>query len=388
MISTSQKEHLTYSLILQLAILTWLGIFTWTYTIPWISVINANEEAANAAVEQYNKIKVSWLTYDELWRELSKLKWKEELIKIIKSSPEEARSVIKKTWQWNYIDWLYQMILESSKDRNDLKAVKMLINSILPTMSPTNTAIDEEYMTLKSYITFIEKRFLNEYNINSNIVLWVQWISYGGYSDAQNIWSFDLRLDFRATNGNIQKLITYVNNSWNPELLSWTGISISKDDTDNTIRTKITRYLKAATNNTSSSDDSVLLANPLMTIESLSLENTLDAKKPEEINNGRVTIRFYVRGSSKEDIVFLQNSLTLKQESLKKEVENAVAECKKQDLLCTEIKKFEDFEKKYNEFSRSINGSKWLESSDIAILSQISASLRSLDEEFKNMIKK
>jgi hypothetical protein len=393
MISTSQREHLTYSLILQLAILAWLAIVTWTYILPWIKEINANEVATINTVEQFKKIKESWLTLEELWLELWNTQGKEELLKIIRASPDEARTVITKSGQGDYIDWLYQAIWESSKDRNDLKAVKMLINSILPTMSPTSSAIDEEYMTLKSYITFIEKKFLNEFNISSNIVLWVQGISYGADTWAKNVWSFELRLDFSASNDNIQRLITYVNRSWNPELLSWTGINIWPDDTDKTIRTKITTYLKAASKNSSktnweNTDDSVLLANPLMTIESLSLENVLDARKPDDINNWRVTIRFYVRGSSQEDITFLQSYLSTRKENLNKEITSAITECKAQDLLCANLSKLEAFEKKYNEFSRSLGGTKWLQSTDIAILWQASVSLRALDEEFKNIANK
>ena len=46
-----------------------------------------------------------------------------------------------------------------------------------------------------------------------------------------------------------------------------------------------------------------------MTIESLSLQNLLDANNPNVRNTGRVTIRFYVRGSSKEDITFLKEAI-------------------------------------------------------------------------------
>jgi hypothetical protein len=67
-----------------------------------------------------------------------------------------------------------------------------------------------------------------------------------------------------------------------------------------------------------------------MTIETLSLENSLDSTRPEAINNGRATIRFYVRGSSKEDITFLKGAITSRKEALQKGIETAKAECKKQ----------------------------------------------------------
>ena len=387
MISTSQREHLTYSLILQVAILTWLAILTWTYILPWMQVIHANQIAAKSSIEKFKKIKESWLEISELEVILSAMKGKGELLKIIWASREATGQVIRKDESGDYINWLYEKLAESSKDRNDLKAIKMLINSILPTLSPTNSNIDEEHMTLKSYISFIEKEFLKKYNISSNIVLWVDGITYGADTMAPGVWNFELRLEFRATNENIQNLITYVNRSWNPDLLSSTGITISSEDTDASIRSKIIRYIKAWTKDTSESTDTVLLANPLMTVESLSLENVLDSRKPSAMNNGRITIRFYVRWSSQEDLVFLQNSLIDRQETLRKEIASAIAECGKQSLLCTNEPMLKKFETKYNEFSRSLDGTKWIQSIDITILWQISLSLRALNEEFNTIIK-
>jgi hypothetical protein len=124
-----------------------------------------------------------------------------------------------------------------------------------------------------------------------------------------------------------------------------------------------------------------------MTVESLSLENVLDSRKPSAMNNGRITIRFYVRWSSQEDLVFLQNSLIDRQETLRKEIASAIAECGKQSLLCTNEPMLKKFETKYNEFSRSLDGTKWIQSIDITILWQISLSLRALNEEFNTIIK-
>lgn len=172
-------------------------------------------------------------------------------------------------------------------------------------MSPISNSLDEEYITLKEYIKFIESKFLVTFDIKSNIVLGIQGISYATKSGSTSVGTFDLRLDFKASNSNIAKLITYVNESGNPAILTYSGVLA--DD-------KVPR----------------ILSNPLMTIETLSLENSLDSTRPEAINNGRATIRFYVRGSSKEDITFLKGAITSRQENLQKAIETAKAECKKQ----------------------------------------------------------
>jgi hypothetical protein len=91
-----------------------------------------------------------------------------------------------------------------------------------------------------------------------------------------------------------------------------------------------------------------------MTIESLSLEDVLDGTRPSAINNGRVTIRFYIRGSSKEDITFLKGAIAARQESLQTQIKTAIEECQKQGQLCTELPRLDDFQKKYTEFARSL----------------------------------
>ena len=81
MISTSQKEHLTYSLILQIAILVGIWIAIWNYIIPGFAKISKDHEKVITTIEKYNTVKTSWLTFEELWAELAKMKWKEELLK-------------------------------------------------------------------------------------------------------------------------------------------------------------------------------------------------------------------------------------------------------------------------------------------------------------------
>lgn len=361
MISTSQKEHLTYTLILQCAILTGLAILTWSYIIPGITKIGINQVAAEESITLFNKTKENGMTFDELGKKLATMKGKEELIKIIRSAPADTQAVIKKSVKWDYTQWLSSVIANSDEDKKKLTQAKQKINSILPTMSPISNSLDEEYITLKEYVRFIEKKFLSEFDIESNIVLGIQWISYA--TKGSNIGNFDLRLDFKATNSNIQKLISYVNDSGNPKTLSNSGL-LTEDKVPG------------------------LLDNPLMTIEALSLEDVLDGARPGAINNWRVTIRFYVRGSSKEDITFLKGAILWRQETLQTQVKSAIEECQKQGQLCTELPRLNDFQKKYNEFARSLTDTKWVETNDISILGQTATSLRSLDDEFQSIIQK
>jgi hypothetical protein len=51
-------------------------------------------------------------------------------------------------------------------------------------------------------------------------------------------------------------------------------------------------------------------------MEAFSLQDPLDLKNPDKINNWRVTIRFYVRGSSMDDVTYLRENLKTRKDEL------------------------------------------------------------------------
>jgi hypothetical protein len=363
MISTSQKEHLTYTAIGQVLVLVLSITIIFTYVIPWFGTIGKNLNEAQAAIEDYRETETNGISYDKLWAILSAMKWKEELIAIITAaSPQEVQSVIKKEWAEKYLSWLKQAISSSDEDRKKLVQIKQKINSILPTLSPMSSSIDEENITLKQYIRFIEGKILKGFGLDSNVVLGLQGISYGDgkWGIPKTIGTFDLSLDFKSTNANIGKLITYVNNAWNGDVLSdsW---SLLAEDTPG------------------------IMSNPLLTIETFSLQDPLDLTKPNAENSWRATIRFYVRWSSADDLVFLSESITTRWKNLKKTIENAISQCKVNTVLCSNLGDLEDFQLKYTEFARSIeNGG--TTSMGIEKLSQQVNSLRTLEKEFENLV--
>lgn len=141
------------------------------------------------------------------------------------------------------------------------------------------------------------------------------------------IGTFDLILSFRSSNASIKKLIDFINLSGNTEIL-----------TENTIL--------------DTDDIPEIMSNPLITMESFSLQDPLDLKSPDKINNGRVTIRFYIRGSSSEDITYLRENLKTRKDELLTEINAAVTECQQNEVLCSQLEALQAFQKKYNEFLR------------------------------------
>jgi hypothetical protein len=57
MLSTSQREHLTYTLIGQVLTLAAVGILLWQYIVPGLSQIGTNIEAAETSINNYAETK-------------------------------------------------------------------------------------------------------------------------------------------------------------------------------------------------------------------------------------------------------------------------------------------------------------------------------------------
>ncbi len=346
----------------QVLILFAVWLITWQYIIPGLSKIDDTLGKADKAIANYSEARDKWLEYGKLSAILTELWNKEELLKIIQATPVETQKALQKNGNSEYLVWLKNAINASDEDKKKLIQSKKKINSILPTMSPISANIDEDNITLKQYIKFIEWRLIHDFNLDSNIALGIQGLVYGNNANGvpSNIGMFDLRLDFKASNKNIKKFIDFVNESWNNDILNKTEL-LTEDQIPG------------------------IMSNPLITMESFSLQNTLDLTNPEKINNGRATIRFYMRWSSKDDVTYLRDSLRERKDLLEKKIDASVNDCRKNEVLCSQLARLENFQKKYKEFLRwVIEKSAWSGINDIYALSQQVTSIRALEAEFES----
>jgi hypothetical protein len=91
-------------------------------------------------------------------------------------------------------------------------------------------------------------------------------------------------------------------------------------------------------------------------MESFSLQEKLDRDNPNKENSGRATLRFYVRGVSKDDILYLKENLRVRQAKLKTDINDNIQLCSKDPILCASYnKKLTAFSQKYLEYERSVS---------------------------------
>lgn len=364
MISTSQKEHLTYTLIGQSLTLTAVVLIIWQYIIPGFAQIDRSLEKAVKEISSYNEARDKWYDYGRLTAILTEMWNKDELIKIIQATPDETKKALQKEWRGEYLSWIKNAINASEEDKKKLAQSKKKINSILPTLSPISANIDEENITLKQYIKFIEWRLFKDFNLDTNMSLGIQALNYGGMSAGipSSIGTFDLRLDFKAPNEDVKRLIDFINTSGNPKILSQSWL-LTEDQIPE------------------------MMSNPLITMESFSLQDTLDLNNPAKINAWRMGIRFYLRGGSKDDVTYLKDSLRTRKEELSRKVESTINECQKNEMLCSQLPRLKKFQGKYREFIRGIaeeSNTSGIGINDIYSISQEVISLRNLESEFES----
>jgi hypothetical protein len=366
MLSNSQKEHLTYTAVWQVFTLVILGILAFQYIIPQISAVNSQLTKTNVAIEKYRKTVDQGLDYASLGNLLSSKPERAELIKIIQTDPRGTEAVIKKTGSKNYLDWLNQSIGDSDEDKKILVREKGKLNSIIPTMSPISSNIEESNISLKDYVKFIEGTILKQFNFDSNVVISMQGVSFGSKwgNTPENVGTLDFRFDFKGTNSDIKRFIEYVNTAWKPDILTSSGIQNESQQIPNP------------------------MSNPLITMSSFSLQNILDGDDPNGQNSGRANLRFYIRWLSKDDLLYLRENLKSKQEEIGKKLEESLKWCEKDGVICAGYKtKLTQFEIKYREFRRSISTIKttW---DDIYAMTQLANTLKSLEKELDSILPK
>lgn len=366
MISNSQKEHLTYTAIGQIAVLIWLLSLVFYYIKPWYAEMSANLSKTNAAIERYNSTESDGISYSDLWSFLVNKPEYGELIKIIQADPKNTEEVIKKkAWAWTYLSWLKDVIWgdASIKDKRSLVVQKALLNSVIPTMSPANNSIEESNITLKQYIRFIEWSILKKFNFKTNSALGMQGITFGNKDGnvPSNVGMFDFRIDFESTNADILNFIDFVNKAWDPQILSYTGTEAPG-----------------------------IMSDPLITFSNFSIQNIIDKDNPSAQNSGRATITFYVRGITKEDLSMLKENLKVRREDLAKKIDEGIKYCTINKLCAGSSKSLEAFQKKYQEFQRTsgkvtVNGT-W--NDEIYPLTQQANTIKALETEFDTILPK
>lgn len=164
---------------------------------------------------------------------------------------------------------------------------------------------DSKSVTLREYIAFVEENILAKYQIESLSAIGIDGVKYqetkeGGLSHP--VGELNMELNFKATNKNIIDLLNFIHSSGEPSVLAHEGILENPPG---------------------------MMSNPLITIKSLSLAKLLNPSEPFAENSGRLSLTFYVRGSSTTDANYLLEAFGKRKTALGEDITKQLEECKK-----------------------------------------------------------
>lgn len=353
MSNKNQREQLMYSAIGNIAMITCVLLCVWIYILPRYSVLSAMIDETNTTISRYIHTSTEGLSYAEVDTILRATKWREELLAIIQTAPTATKEAIKKSGNRPYLEWLKSASDDNQDDKGRLALKKARLNSILPTLNPESNNMMEDAVSMRRYVAFIEKNILRQFHIESTTTLGIQNIQYGkkGGDIPESVGSFDAEITFTANNSDIANMIDYINALGHPEILSDTGTTIPVNLPE-------------------------IMSNPIVVIDALSLRAMLDPNKPNEDNGGRITLRFYVRGSSKTDIDYLAGTLASHIAKLKTRIDANLKDCSA-DLTCSKLKDIQKISYKYNEFIRGTQADD--QSTGVEKMYRLSAKLNSIN---------
>ncbi|NRH20512.1 hypothetical protein HOO68_00500 [Candidatus Gracilibacteria bacterium] len=359
MSTKNQREELVHSLMGQATTIIFVIIISWFYILPKYVALTDSIDKTNTLIKEYQDTYKNGILYTKLDGMLSS-KGKVELLSIIQSAPKETQVVIKNISGEPYLDWINSEINKSSTDEIKLSTKRARLNSILPTLNPINNNLIQETINLKKYISFIEINILKQFGIESITPLGLQGIRYGkkGGTIPESVGSIDTDITFKTTNGQIYKMINYINGLGKYDILNDTNIS-------------------------SSGGNPSIMSNPLVMIDSFSLNGPFNPNKPNDENGGNMTIRFYIRGSSPDDIVFLSENLKSRKETLGKKISTTLDACIG-ELTCPRKKDLEIVSRKFLEYTRAIDSKINIKDDIYALSSELDAII-AIEKEFINV---
>ncbi len=368
MISSSQREHLVYTLTGQVSLIFLFIGWALYYVLPWRANIAEAQVVANSKITEFNVLKKDGLTIDAVKRIASTSNQYEELLKIIGISWQNAANAITKdSPDMEYLDWIKGKVAGSDSDKAILVRTKTLINSIIPTMSSAGS-IEEEMLTLKGMIIFIEGKFIKQFNVQSTSPIGISGMNFWKVKDLPDgIGYLDIKLEVTGTSDNIMRLIRYINKSGDPTALLAEEGNSAVDS----------RLLQ---------DQSTLpkiLENPLITITQFSLQDLPTNLGPNEENTGRLSLRLYLRGWAPQDIRSFQNQLIARIDRLITTIQDQQDKCKNTPSLCTNEEKNKVNNEKLRIIRKGMNdaiknkGGLW----QIYVLSQFFNTIKNLEDE-------
>jgi len=295
-----------------------LALYGFYYIYPEYTTILENSASVNAQNLKYIAIEQDGLDLPELKKILEQNPAKQAETKLYFSSEDRLNAVIQKpkSEKKNYSDWLDSELWKKTQYEEEIQKNNAIIENIIPLfasqkISDFRNDTDQPVtglITLRSFIRFVETGLLGKYSLQSYSPLGIGNIVFDDKEkNSDSIGSFVVNLDISWQNSNIKALINTIQSSGK--------ITINKEG-----------KLESITDMTNTNRLYSTLSNLLITIDDIKFSSDLSDDTKD--NKGNITLRFYVRGIGKAELITINENLLSRYTTLVK-ILNDTLDCSK-----------------------------------------------------------
>ena len=232
------------------------------------------------------------------------------------TDPKQLDAILKKpeSNSKDYLTWIMSKNQDVKDRSQEIQNNQAVISNILPMFASANpinsistsTPIRRQ-ITLDTFVAFVENVILRGFNLQSPSTIGFRTINFDASSSgAINVGTFKIPLDFKGRNRDIRRMLTYIQDSGNFRIVGKSIIGAPSPDAPKL-------------------SDPTIPDNLLISIVSVELEK--DLSDDSTVNNGKITLQFYVEGIGVQEVIDLRKSITDTYDALVKSINSGANAC-------------------------------------------------------------
>lgn len=310
-----RRERIKRAMTLNLAVIAVCAAILVSFAIPRFENVNAKISETNSLIVQVNGLKDQGINIDDFTAEAAKAGGKNVKSPLL-SDKEKISAVMRKDPKYSgtYYEWLNEEVGKDAQSRYDEAIVQKreIIGNIIPTFAESiagdNIGFDRDRITVASFVRYIEENLFKAFDVQTFGELGIDKVQFDNSKNSVvNIGTFTVDFTIEGKNGQILKLIDYLQNSGKLKIEGGRLISpypVSRNKKDPTL-----------------SD----LNNLLITIDKLEAEKSMFNET--DSNNVKFSLSFYVKGRTYSSLIEIRSLVVQKIKKLKDDIGSLSKKC-------------------------------------------------------------
>lgn len=279
------------------------------YSLPNYAAQSATVASANAVLSDITKDQQTGMDVSAIKTALhGNSSFDQNTVDALFRNPTKFSQAVKKpsAFSGDYIAWMNDRLAHIGDATTAVQNKERILWNIIPVLD--SEGIQPNRITLGGLVSYIEDNLLHQFHLDSSSSIGFGTVTFeSGAFSSVNIGSYQMKLNFSGTNGDIKSMINFIQSSG--KLTIQNGVLVSGDA--NNISTD-TSWLSG-------------LSNLLITINSLALSGPI--ANDWDQNTGSALLTFYVRWASFADLLEFRKQVAQKYDAMDKEIKQYASLC-------------------------------------------------------------